>query len=72
MLRHDRHGISPAIMNSPSGTLDVHAHRLGLTGLIIPLLCVVAVLVDPSLRWIILAASFGYAAFIFSFLGGVW
>jgi hypothetical protein len=34
--------------------------------------CVLAVVLDPRWRFTALAAGFGYAALIFSFLGGVW
>lgn len=71
ILYQDGHGVSIGVMNATPDTLNVHARRLGLAGLIIPIACAGAVLVDPSLRWIMLAAGFGYAAFIFSFLGGV-
>ncbi|CAN5271654.1 hypothetical protein BH10PSE13_BH10PSE13_08420 [soil metagenome] len=55
-------------MNAP----DQQAQRLGYAGLLPPVLFLIAAMVDPSLRWIMLAAGFGYAAFIFSFLGGIW
>ncbi|WP_052505857.1 DUF3429 domain-containing protein [Novosphingobium sp. P6W] len=59
-------------MNLSSEILDKRAQHMGYAGLLPPAVFVAAVLVDPSLRWIMLAAGFGYAAFIFSFLGGIW
>lgn len=48
------------------------AIRFGYAGLLPPIVFLWIVIADPTQRWTILAASFGYAAFIFSFLGGVW
>jgi len=59
-------------MRRQSDTFDKTAMRLGYAGLLPPAIFVCIALADPAQRWIILAASFGYAAFIFSFLGGVW
>lgn len=51
--------------------LDTRARRLGYAGQL-PQLLAVVLLADPETRWIALAGGFGYAALIFSFLGGVW
>ena len=53
----------------------IHLHQsarwLGLAGLL-PQLLAVVLLTDPELRWAAIAAGFGYAGLLFSFLGGVW
>jgi len=59
-------------MRSYSDPLDTVALRFGYAGLLPPIVFLCIVFSDPTQRWIILAAGFGYAAFIFSFLGGVW
>jgi hypothetical protein len=41
-------------------------------GLIPQALACLAAWTDPDLKWIALASGFGYAALIFSFLGGLW
>lgn len=51
--------------------LDRRARWLGYAGWL-PQMLAVVLLTDPVLRWTALAAGFGYAALIFSFLGGVW
>lgn len=51
--------------------LDGRARLYGYAGQL-PQLLAVALLTDPETRWIALAGGFGYAALIFSFLGGVW
>ena len=51
--------------------LETSVRWLGLAGLL-PQLLAVLLLTDPELRWTAIAAGFGYAALIFSFLGGVW
>jgi Protein of unknown function (DUF3429) len=52
--------------------LDPLIRQLGYAGLV-PQAFAVAMLIDGNdLRWIASAGGFGYAAFIFSFLGGVW
>jgi len=51
--------------------LETSARWLGLAGLL-PQLLAVLLLTDAELRWTAIAAGFGYAALIFSFLGGVW
>ena len=45
---------------------------LGWAGLLPQIFAVCLFLVDVELRWYALVGGFGYAAFIFSFLGGVW
>lgn len=53
-------------------TLSPTARRLGLAGLLPQAAAFVAVLRDGPEHWTALALGFGYAALIFSFLGGVW
>lgn len=56
--------------NSPK--LDPIALKLGYAGLL-PQAFAVALLLDGGgMRWIASAGGFGYAALIFSFLGGIW
>lgn len=52
--------------------LDGRARQLGYLGLLPQALLLVAVASGSDLKWSALAAAFGYAAMIFSFLGGVW
>ncbi|MFM5913815.1 MAG: DUF3429 domain-containing protein [Chakrabartia godavariana] len=52
-------------------SLNPRARVLGYAGQL-PQLFAVVLLADPETRWIALAGGFGYAALIFSFLGGVW
>jgi hypothetical protein len=52
--------------------LDPSAKWLGYAGLLPQAFAVLMLLDDSSLRWIAIAGGYGYAAFIFSFLGGVW
>ncbi len=51
--------------------LNARARALGYAGQF-PQLLAVILLADPETRWIAMAGGFGYAALIFSFLGGVW
>lgn len=51
--------------------LSRQARWFGYAGLL-PQVLAVLLLSDPGLRWTAIAAGFGYAALIFSFLGGVW
>lgn len=51
--------------------LDRRARLLGYAGQL-PQILAVLLLSEPETRWIGLAGGFGYAALIFSFLGGVW
>ena len=48
------------------------AHCLGLAGLLPQALACLLIFTASDMRWIALASAFGYAAIIFSFLGGVW
>lgn len=52
--------------------LSTAAKWLGYAGLLPQVIAVAMILYDPTLEWIALAGGYGYAAFIFSFLGGVW
>lgn len=52
-------------------SLDARARVLGYAGQV-PQVLAVVLLTDLETRWIGLAGGFGYAALIFSFLGGVW
>lgn len=58
--------------SEPVDTLDQTARRLGYAGLLLPALTLSTMAIDPSLRWFVVVAGFGYTAFIFSFLGGIW
>lgn len=49
-----------------------YARKLGLAGLLPQLLAVLMYIENGELRWTAQAMGYGYAAFIFSFLGGVW
>lgn len=51
--------------------LQRRARLLGYAGQL-PQVFAIILLADPETRWIALAGGFGYAALIFSFLGGVW
>ena len=48
------------------------ARIAGYAGLLPQLLAALMILADSEYRWVGLAAAYGYAAFIFSFLGGIW
>ncbi len=52
--------------------LDPTARILGLAGLLPQFFCVALLLAGPEYHWFALAGGFGYAAFIFCFLGGLW
>jgi hypothetical protein len=52
--------------------LHPSAKWLGYAGLLPQLFAVLMLIDDGGLRWIAIAGGYGYAAFIFSFLGGVW
>jgi hypothetical protein len=59
-------------MNASSRPLDPFAVKLGYAGLL-PQIFAVAMLFDGTeMRWIAIAGGYCYAAFIFSFLGGLW
>jgi hypothetical protein len=46
--------------------------QLGYAGLLPQLIAVLFLLDGAGMRWIATAGGYGYAAFIFSFLGGLW
>ena len=48
------------------------AFRLGLAGLLPQAIALFLVMTDSEQRWSALAVGYGYAALIFSFLGGIW
>ena len=48
------------------------AFRLGLAGLLPQVIAVLIVIGGGEYRWSALAVGYGYAALIFSFLGGIW
>lgn len=53
-------------------TLEGRARQLGYLGLVPQAIALAVVISGSDLRWSALAAGYGYAALIFSFLGGVW
>ncbi|HMT42512.1 MAG TPA: DUF3429 domain-containing protein [Sphingorhabdus sp.] len=59
-------------MTETAPPLPASAKWLGYAGLLPQVIAVAMILYDPTLEWIALAGGYGYAAFIFSFLGGVW
>lgn len=59
-------------MTGTATPLTTAAKWFGYAGLLPQILAVAMILYDPTLEWIALAGGYGYAAFIFSFLGGVW
>lgn len=55
------------------GTVPSHPRALGLAGLLpMAVLLLLVLLGGPEWRWAALAFGWGYAAMIFSFLGGMW
>jgi hypothetical protein len=52
--------------------ISANARRFGYAGLLPQAAALIAVVYGGEARWSALALSFGYAALIFSFLGGVW
>ena len=48
------------------------ARIAGYAGLLPQLIALLMILTDSEWRWVGLTAAYGYAAFIFSFLGGIW
>ncbi len=48
------------------------AYVAGYAGLLPQIIATAMVIANDELRWIGLASAYGYAAFIFSFLGGIW
>ncbi len=61
--------IKPAMFEHPP--LSRRARLLGYAGQL-PQVFALILLADPQTRWIALAGGYGYAALIFSFLGGIW
>ena len=59
-------------MTGTTPPLPDAAKWLGYAGLLPQTIAVALILNDPTLEWIAVAGGYGYAAFIFSFLGGVW
>ena len=59
-------------MTTNSRTVSDSAKWFGYAGLLPQLFAVLMQLDDGSLRWIAMAGGYGYAALIFSFLGGLW
>jgi Protein of unknown function (DUF3429) len=53
-------------------TLSPVARRLGYAGLLPQAFAVLMLFDGSGLEWLAMAGGFGYAAFIFCFLGGVW
>lgn len=58
-------------MENPA-SLPPAARLLGYAGLLPPIGCVAGVAAFPDQRALLLDAGFGYAALIYSFLGGLW
>ncbi len=56
----------------PQPSLPKAALMAGYAGVLPQLIAAALVLSGSEYRWTGLAAAYGYAAFIFSFLGGVW
>jgi hypothetical protein len=56
----------------PVRSLPRAAHIAGYAGLLPQIIATAMVFAGEELRWIGLASAYGYAAFIFSFLGGIW
>ncbi len=59
-------------MNTPNTHLNTPPKWLGYAGLLPQIFAVLMLFDDGGLRWIAMAGGYGYAAFIFSFLGGIW
>ncbi len=67
---------SAPVMNdlrlNPVQAVPSAASIAGYAGLLPQFITLAMVLSGEDLRWVGLAAAYGYAAFIFSFIGGVW
>ena len=61
-----------AILNQPQQKLPGAALLAGYAGLLPQIIAASLALSGNEYRWTGLAAAYGYAAFIFSFLGGIW
>ena len=59
-------------MNDQIIPIPKPAKTLGYAGLLPQAFCVVLLLAGEEYHWFALTAGFGYAALIFSFLGGIW
>jgi Protein of unknown function (DUF3429) len=59
-------------MNTSPAPFPKPALILGYAGLIPPAICVALLFSGEEYRWFALTGGFGYAALIFSFLGGLW
>ena len=59
-------------METAPPPLTKTARLLGLAGLLPQLIAVLFLLDGSGMRWIATAGGYGYAALIFSFLGGLW
>jgi hypothetical protein len=59
-------------MTETTRPLPDAAKWLGYAGLLPQAIAVAMLLEDTTLKWIAIAGGYGYAAFIFSFLGGAW
>jgi Protein of unknown function (DUF3429) len=57
---------------NPVQTIPFAAQIAGYAGLLPQIIAISMVFFSNDLRWVGLAAAYGYAAFIFSFLGGIW
>ncbi len=60
------------IDQSMTNQISTYARRLGLAGLLPQVLAVLMFIENGEMRWTAQAMGYGYAAIIFSFLGGVW
>jgi Protein of unknown function (DUF3429) len=60
------------LSESPPPELPKAAFLAGYAGLIPQVIATFLAFSGPEFRWTGLAAAYGYSAFIFSFLGGVW
>lgn len=60
------------ISTTSSSSLPQTALIAGYCGLLPQILAAILVFTDSEYRWTGLAAAYGYAALIFSFLGGIW
>lgn len=60
------------ISTTSSSNLPQTALIAGYSGLLPQMLAAILVFADSEYRWTGLAAAYGYAALIFSFLGGIW
>ena len=59
-------------MTGTAPPLPASAKWLGYAGLLPQAIAVAMLLEDTTLKWVAIAGGYGYAALIFSFLGGVW